>query len=306
MALVAVIALVMTLLLTRGGGIAGGSPFDDAMDAMDWDAAELNGRMYFRYVDVAQYRDAEVVKDGPGRSVVDLAVPYQLAQPTPHCSVPRDQLRSGIGSTTEWSVVSGRMGIVSPGRGLFDAIEPALTGEQCGMTRSGDVLSGGNGPVPAPRAELTDGLLILTQAMGSESTFERGRGDVFGADAASALRTCIGDDPMIVTMLAPAATGGNVGSSNQPHTAATALVTSWTKGAGLTSRVCLATDGDTEAVKTALEARPVGPSGMKPENITVDGSVVLADLVAGPAAAAGEEPIVRLHGRLPDETGFLF
>ena len=34
-ALVAAIALVVTLLLTRGGGIAGGSPFDDAMDTMD-------------------------------------------------------------------------------------------------------------------------------------------------------------------------------------------------------------------------------------------------------------------------------
>ena len=308
--LVALIAAVALVVMSRGGEPkVGGTTFERAVETMDWQAGERSGRVSFRYVDLAQYRESFEVGQASDLdfrpTVADLAAPNELANGMPPCSVPKDDLRAGLLPSATYSIIASRAGMVAPGQGLFDKVAPALTDGSCGMTRSGDVISGGGGPVPGPRVELTDDLLITTRTGPGSVTFERGRGDLFGDTAAGDLRACIGERPLVVSLVA-VSDGAQAGSAAPDHVTAIALVTETKAKGEMSSRVCVATDGSVEAVKRALETKQPGTSGMTSTNIAVDGSVITADLRPGGAGQSGGDPQVVLHSAVPESTGFLF
>ncbi|WP_370894216.1 hypothetical protein [Janibacter sp. GXQ6167] len=308
--LVALIAGVALVMMSRGGDQkVGGTTFERAVETMDWEAVSLNGRVSFRYVDLAQYRESFDVDQASdldlGPTLLDLAMPNEVARSSGTCRADRDDLRAGLIPSATYSVVTLRAGIVAPGQELFDTVAASWTGGECGMTRSGDVVSGGEGPVPGPRVELTDDLFVSTQGAPRAPTFERGRGDLFGDTGASDLRPCIGERPLVVTLHA-VPDSARAGVNVPDHVTAIALVTETKAKGEMSSRVCVATDGSVEAVKTALETKQPGRSKMTPTNIAVDGSVITADLQSGGEDQYGGDPQVVLHSAVPEATGFLF
>ena len=161
------------------------------------------------------------------------------------------------------------------------------------------------GEVRCPRVELTDDLFVSTQVYPTVTTFERGRGDLFGDTGAGDLRACIGERPLVVTLHA-VPHRPQAGVDIPDHVTAIALVTESKAKGEMSSRVCVATDGSVEAVKSALETKQPGRSKMVPMNATIDGSVITADLKTGGAPEYGRDPHLVLHSDPPVAPGFLF